>query len=128
MSKQRVKEKKKKARQAKAKHKVLLRREHLRNLQKEERKRLLKEQAFDSLKKVNIPVMSEEKLEQRDEIIRQKIKENIELLKNLEAEHEKEKAARAALNERLEAEGHFDIKSKLEALQNETLDKTEEKN
>lgn len=54
----------------------------------------------------------------------EKIKKNLEYLENLEKEYEAEQKAREELNAKLESEGHFSLKEKLDALHEKALDET----
>lgn len=53
---------------------------------------------------------------------KEKLEKNIEILKALEEEHQKEIAEKENLNEELEQEGNLTLKSKMEALHKKALD------
>lgn len=126
MSRIRKKEKKLKEREQRVRKKILLKREHANKIRKEEELKVRQELAAAELNSGRRkPLMSEEKQKERDEVIKLKLKKNIEILKKLEEEYQKEKETRQELNEKLEEEGFLDIQSKLEALQKKTLEKLE---
>ncbi|MGL1381531.1 hypothetical protein ACSTIP_00485, partial [Vibrio parahaemolyticus] len=54
--------------------------------------------------------------------VRAKLEHNLQLLRALEAEYQKEQAAKAKLNADLEAQGATDIQSKMDLLAEQTLE------
>ena len=118
------KQQKQKARRKETEVKLRQRREARRSLAKEEREELRAQRKFekeqkeimqweDAMEKAysNLPLETRKKLEH-----------NIEILKALEEEHERETAAKRELNERLESEGHITPEDKLGALQEKTVE------
>lgn len=53
--------------------------------------------------------------------IKAKLEHNLAILRELEKEYQAEQRAKLDVNQKLEAEGHLDFKSKLDALQQQTL-------
>ena len=95
MAKKRQLERKKKARESKAKARVEASRHKAMTLKKDERR-----QAKLNNKKS-----------------RDKLERNMQILKALEEEYEKDKDAKKALNDQLESEGHVTLQDKLNALE-----------
>ncbi|CAE7860241.1 unnamed protein product [Symbiodinium microadriaticum] len=82
-----------------------------------ERKKLKRlEKLQKELLKMDQPADTEKLLSLNDESLTM-LEQNIEILKGLEAEYEKEQAAKEALNEGLEEQGHLTLDEKLKAVQ-----------
>ena len=67
------------------------------------------------------PELAEQKKAERDQKIAEKLKKNLEILKDLEAEYEKEQSSRKQINEKLESEGFMSMKEKMDALHEKAL-------
>lgn len=129
MVNQKLKDKKKKAREKVAKAKVLLRRNSIQN----ERKKALEQQVKEAeaqeivngkLKPYRRPVeVSQEELQRRASVTAQ-LERNMKLLEALEAEHKAEEAARSEINSKLEGEGYNTMKEKMDALHQKALELT----
>jgi hypothetical protein len=112
-------EKKKKAREAKAKARVEARRHKLDILKKEERRgdklnNKFREKIAPFIKNSDAKKKYEE-LENKKSI--EKLEKNMQILKALEDEYLKEKESKKRLNDDLEAEGHLTLKEKINALE-----------
>jgi hypothetical protein len=112
-------EKKKKAREMKAKARVLSRRQKLDQLKKEERRGARLSKKFREKLK---PIVKDPEAKKRFEEIEskktlEKLEKNMQVLKALEEEYIREKEAKKQLNEELEAEGHTTLKEKMKALE-----------
>ena len=130
MSTKRQKEQKRKDREKLNKIKKLQNRDKLRtqrkeNLQLEQNERQIhilnhgKQKPF-----IKDPEKAARYEKLKSESAMEKIKKNLEYLENLEKEYEAEQKAREELNAKLEAEGHFSLKEKLDALHEKALDIT----
>ncbi len=129
MANQKQKEKKKKERERKAKARVLKRREQARQEAKEKKAQEDKwdaeyAESVGKSKPYRKPKSEEELIERvhQDKDIMAKLQANIEILKALEEEYEKEQAARKKLNEELDAEGYSTVKDKMDALHKKALE------
>lgn len=112
-------EKKKKAREAKAKARVLARRHKLDQLKKEERRSAKLNNKF---REKIAPIIKDPEAKRRFEEIEnkksiEKIEKNMQILKALEEEYLKEKELKKQLNEELESEGHVTFQEKMKALE-----------
>ena len=58
---------------------------------------------------------------ERDKRISEKLNHNLEILRNLEQEYEREQASRKEINDRLESEGYMTMKDKMDALHEKAL-------
>lgn len=114
---------KKKKREKIAKERVLRRREQIRAVRKEdERKaRLERELSPKQIPIVNDPAAREMREKSRADAAKAQIEKNLELLKSLEEEYDKEHALREQVNKDLENEGHMSMKDKLDALHKKAL-------
>jgi hypothetical protein len=103
MSKKRLLERKKKKREEKNKENILKRRNFLRNQHKEN---------IEETEKLT-PYINPEKERLRKLA---KIEENMQLMKKLQEEHDREVANRKALNKDLESKGCLTLQEKMDAL------------
>ena len=67
------------------------------------------------------PELAQKVLAERESKVAEKLRKNIEILKHLENEYEKEQASRNNLNQPLESEGHMTMKEKMDALHEKAL-------
>lgn len=120
---------KKKNREKIAKQRVLRRREQMRAIRKEDaaKERLERELSPKLMPIVNDPLVREMREKSRIDSAKAQIEKNLELLKALEEEYDKEQALRQQVNEDLEAEGHMSMKDKLDALHKKALAIQEQK-
>lgn len=120
---------KKKKREKVAKQRVLRRREQMRAVRKEDaaKERLERELSPKMMPIVNDPLIREMREKARVDSAKAQIEKNLELLKALEEEYDKEQALRQQVNEDLEAEGHMSMKDKLDALHKKALAIQEQK-
>jgi hypothetical protein len=132
---------KRKQREKLVRKKVLERREEIRKERKIMHQELLKEKTMDELNNgkqqqlgpghPELAIQKEEELKQKK---LEKIKKNLEVLKGLQEEFEKEQNLRNQLNQKLEDEGHFNMADKMNALQEkaakmrETVEEIEQEN
>jgi hypothetical protein len=58
---------------------------------------------------------------EREKKISEKLKHNLEILKNLEQEYENEQSSRKNINDKLESEGYKTMKEKMDALHEKAL-------
>jgi hypothetical protein len=113
-------ERKKKAREQKAKARVASRRHKLDVARREESRGARLERKFREKTKpiVNNPE-AKRRIEEAEESSRlKKLENNARILKALEEEYEKERNEKRAINERLESEGHHTLQDKIGALEN----------
>lgn len=108
MSKKKLEERKKKAREVKAKERVLRRRKAIRAEAKKHKEWALAEKKATK----GIPIKGS--VADRDAMILEKLKHNYAILEALNEEWEKEQAAKKELNQSLEAEGYKTLSEKLE--------------
>lgn len=132
MSNKKLKEKKKKNREREAKQVVARRREHIQKKRQEEKKAVSLDRKFKIkqqpiLKPETIERQNREFAESRKEANVNKLKHNIELLKRLEASFAAEKKNREELNNKLEDNGHFTFKEKMDSVLKEKLEILQEK-
>jgi hypothetical protein len=128
MSLSKKKLQKRKQREKEVRKKVLARREELRverkELEKErqrEREMWLLEHGKPQPAVSGNPEIAAKKLADRAQNAAEKLQHNLEILKALEAEYEKEQASRTELNEKLEAEGYKTMKEKMAAMHEKAL-------
>jgi len=130
MANQKQKEKKKKNRERIAKVRVMYRREVLRKERKVEKEEQRKfEEAQTIMHGKLMPVISDPALlAQREaahaKAVSDKLKQNLQILEALEQEYEAEQATRAAMNDKLESEGHKTMREKMDALHQKALHMT----
>lgn len=119
MATKRQLERKKKAREAKGKARVAARRHKMEVVQRGERKSSSLDRKFrerispivnDPEKKAAIAEADKKRIEDR-------LQRNMEILKALEEEYERDMAQKKEINDRLEAEGHLTLKDKMNALE-----------
>lgn len=112
-------EKKKKARESKAKARVEAARHKAMLLKKDERRQTKLNNKFREKLVPFVKDPEKRKAFEENEAnkSREKLERNMQILKALEEEYEKEKDAKRALNDKLEAEGHTTLKDKLSALE-----------
>ena len=108
MSKKKLEERKKKAREAKAKERVLRRRKAIRAEAKKHKEWALAEKKATK----GIPIKGS--VADRDAMILEKLKHNYAILEALNEEWEKEQTAKKELNQSLEAEGYKTMAEKLD--------------
>ena len=119
MATKRQQERKKKAREQKGRARVESRRHKMNEIKRQERRSTSIERKFRD--KV-VPIVNDpEKKALLDEADKKKVSErlhhNMEILKALEEEYERDATKRRELNERLESEGHITLKDKVNALE-----------
>jgi hypothetical protein len=114
--------KKRKERQKEAKVKVLRRREALRKDRKIETERAMKEAEFAPKQNPIINIKNEVFPINRDDIIRDQLLKNQQILKALEEEYEKEQKTRQGINSNLEDEGHESLQDKLAAMHKKAVE------
>ena len=124
MSKARKDPQKRKLREKAVRQRVLERREEIRAERKAMREELIKDIEMQQLEHGKVqqllpgnPDAAERKLAEREQKVVSKLKKNLEILKELETEYNREQASRKTVNEQLEAEGFKTIKDKMDALQ-----------
>jgi hypothetical protein len=124
MSKSRKDPQKRKARQEAVRKRVLERRDEIRTERKKIREEFEKEKLMHELehgKPTQLlpgnPTLAEKRIMEREMMAVNKIKKNLEVLKGLEEEYDREQASRKHLNSELESEGFTTIKEKMDALQ-----------
>ena len=112
-------ERKKKAREQKAKARVEARRHKMNLIKKDERKSEILNRRFRE--KIE-PIIKDPEVKKRMDDAKmqrnlKKLEKNAEILKALEAEYELEQKRKREINEILEAEGHKTLEEKLKALE-----------
>lgn len=112
-------EKKKKAREAKAKARVAFRRHKLDQLKKQEKQGARLEKKFRERISpvINDPDAKKRFEESENKKSVQKLEKNMQILKALEEEYEKEQELKKQINAQLEAEGHITLQEKMNALE-----------
>ena len=119
MATKRQQERKKKAREQKGRARVESRRHKMNEIKRQERRSTSIERKFRD--KVAPIVNDPEKKALLDEADKKKVSErlqhNMEILKALEEEYERDATKKKELNERLESEGHITLKDKVNALE-----------
>ena len=117
-------ERKKKAREAKAKSRVESRRHKISLATKEHRRGEKLNHKFRE--KIAPFVKDPEKKKIMEEVEKkksiQKLERNMQILKALEDEYEQNKEQKKFVNEKLEAEGHLTLKEKIQALETKARD------
>ena len=58
----------------------------------------------------------------KEELIKEQLEKNLKILQALEDQYDLEQKNRTELNQRLESEGHFTLREKLDALHKNNLD------
>lgn len=124
MSKARNNPHKRKLRQQEVRKRVLERREEIRAERKKLHEELVKERSMHELEHGKIPELlpgnselAERRLAEREQRNIDKLKKNLEVLKQLEEEYDREQSSRQGVNSQLESEGFKTIKEKMDALQ-----------
>lgn len=119
MATKRQQERKKKAREQKARARVNARRHKLDLAKKHERKNAELDRRFREKIKpiVNDPEAKKKLEEAENRKIIEKLERNAQILKALEDEYTRDKEQKQALNEHLEAEGHHTLKEKISAME-----------
>ena len=119
MTTKRQQERKKKAREAKAKARVESRRHKLSIATKEHRKGEKLNRKFRE--KIAPHIKDPEKKKRMEELENQKslqrLEKNMQILKALEEEYEQNREQKKIINEQLESEGHLTLKDKVQALE-----------
>lgn len=119
MATKRQQERKKKAREQKGRARVESRRHKMNEIKRQERRSTTIERKFRD--RVAPIVNDPEKKALLDEADKKKVSErlqhNMEILKALEEEYERDATKKKELNERLESEGHITLKDKVNALE-----------
>jgi hypothetical protein len=110
-----IRERKKKQRELESKKKVQKRREVLRKQAKYDKQ--LDNDVRASREKL-MPYVSPEKERLR---VQKQIEHNMQLIKGLEDEYEREQATRRQINDKLESEGHETLQEKVEAMGKEAI-------
>lgn len=119
MSTKRQKERKKKAREQKSKARVMARRHKLQEARRDERRaasidKKFRERAKPIIKDPEKRLAMEEAEKTRAD---EKIRQNMEILKALEEEYNRDMEHKKAINESLESEGHMTLKEKFNAME-----------
>jgi hypothetical protein len=124
VAKKRQLERKKKARESKAKARVEASRHKAMLLKKDERRQAKLNNKFrDKLVPfIKDPERKKALEEAEAQKSRDKLERNMQILKALEEEYEKDKDAKKAINDQLEAEGHITLQDKLNALEKKARD------
>lgn len=126
---ERHKQKRKMERKQRVKHKLTKIRENLRLERKkfleEEKAKLATEELVNGKKK---PIINDLRKIQsanalKDQEAKEQLEKNLKILEALEEEYDREQKNRQQLNEKLESEGHFTLKEKLDALHKANLEK-----
>jgi hypothetical protein len=124
MSKARNNPHKRKLRQKEVRKRVLERREEIRAERKKLHEELVKERSMHELEHGKIPELlpgnselAEKRLAEREQKNIDKLRKNLEVLKQLEEEYDREQSSRQGVNSQLESEGFKTIKEKMDALQ-----------
>jgi hypothetical protein len=117
---------KRKARERSVKAKTLKRRNIIQAKHKEERLERLKQIEINKIVNPVEPFLTPEKQKEREDSAKKKLEHNMEILKALEAEYDKEQALRKSTNESLEAQGHHTLEEKIAALKTEQMEKAEQ--
>jgi hypothetical protein len=122
------KQKKKNERNKRVKLKLANRREYARKERKivleEERVKRETELLVNGKQKpiVNDINKSKEAAKLKEELIKEQLEKNLKILQALEDQYDLEQKNRTELNQRLESEGHFTLREKLDALHKNNLD------
>lgn len=119
-SKEQRKLQKRKLREKETRQQLLIRREKLRAPAREAREDMLREKRIKKLQKDLQhfdQVMQERELAVASDNTLSQLEKNIEILKMLEAEHNREMTQKAALNQELEEKGYFTLEEKMKAAQ-----------
>jgi len=124
VSKSRKDPQKRKQRQKQVRAKVLARRDELRTERKVVAEELMKERLSRDLEYgaqpqllPGNPELADKTKAERDAKAIEKIKRNLDVLRKLEEEYDREQAARSDINSSLEAEGFSTLKEKIDAMQ-----------
>lgn len=130
--KEKHKQKKKIDRQKRVKYKLQKIRENIRLERKkfleEEKAKLATEQLVNGKKKpiINDYQKIQKAVKIKEEEAKEQLEKNLQILQALEEEYDKEQNARNELNKKLESEGHFTLKEKLDALHKKNLENSGE--
>lgn len=119
-SKEQRKLQKRKAREKETRQQILARREQLRAPAREAKEEIRREKRIRKLQRDMEhfdQVMHERELAVASDSTLSQLEKNIEILKALEAEHNREMAQKAALNQELEEKGYFTLEEKMKAAQ-----------
>jgi uncharacterized surface protein with fasciclin (FAS1) repeats len=125
------KQKKKNERNKRVKLKLANRREYARKERKivleEERAKRETELLVNGKQKpiVNDINKSKEVAKLKEELIKEQLEKNLQILQALEDQYDLEQKNRTELNQRLESEGHFTLREKLDALHKNNLESHE---
>ena len=125
------KQKKKNERNKRVKLKLANRREYARKERKivleEERAKRETELLVNGKQKpiVNDINKSKEAAKLKEELIKEQLGKNLQILQALEDQYDLEQKNRTELNQRLESEGHFTLREKLDALHKNNLESHE---
>ena len=125
------KQKKKNERNKRVKLKLANRREYARKERKivleEERAKRETELLVNGKQKpiVNDINKSKEVAKLKEELIKEQLEKNLKILQALEDQYDLEQKNRTELNQRLESEGHFTLREKLDALHKNNLESHE---
>lgn len=111
MGNQKLRDKKKKARELKAKSTVAKRREAIRAKTKHDR------EVSKLERKTRQRILPYVNPERKDAQLREQLEKNIEILKALEKEYAITKENKKALNDELENEGHETLKEKMDVME-----------
>lgn len=126
MATKRQLERKKKAREAKGKARVAARRHKMQETLKADRRSASLDRKFrDKIPPiVNDPEKKAAMAEADKKRIEERLQRNMEILKALEEEYERDMAQKKEINDRLEAEGHHTLKDKMNALESAAREKS----
>lgn len=116
---------KKRKREKENRKKTLQIREALRAPAREEREERKRQKRIDKLQKElsEFQHFSVDAYKDLDEAKMQQLEKNVEILRGLEAEWQKDMEAKAALNKELEGQGHQTLDEKLRAMSQATIEK-----
>lgn len=119
MATKRQQERKKKAREQKARARVEARRHKLSLARRDERRSAVLERRFREKVQpiVNDPEKKAALAEAEKNKVLERLQRNAEILKALEEQHQRDMDTKRAVNESLEAEGFVDLKDKFNALE-----------
>lgn len=119
MATKKQQERKKKAREQKGRARAASRRHKLQEMRREERRSALLDKRFREKPRpiINDPEKKAAQEQAEKERVMERLRQNAEILKALEAEYERDQESRKAINDNLEAEGHNTLQEKFNALE-----------
>lgn len=119
MATKRQQERKKKAREERGRARVAARRHKLQEIKREERRSAAADKKFRDRQKPFVKDPEKRRAMEEAEKARaeEKIRRNMEILKALEEEYNRDVAAKKSVNDALEADGHVTLREKFDALE-----------